>query len=110
MSQAPQLTLVEQHALLATLRLHPSGYGITIRDEIVATTGRHASIGTVYAALDRLAMKGFLTTRQGEPTTERGGRRKLYFLVTTRGHAALRRALRSLDALRAGTELAGALK
>jgi PadR family transcriptional regulator PadR len=103
-----ELTALEQHALLAVLRLHPAGYGVNIRDEIARVTGRSPSFGTVYATLDRLATKGYVSSRQGEPTAERGGRRKLYFAVTARGQIALRRALRSLDALRAGTKLAGA--
>jgi PadR family transcriptional regulator PadR len=101
------LTTTEQHALLAVLRLHPNGYGVTIRDEIERQTGRAPSFGTLYAALDRLRGKGYLACRQGEPTAERGGRRKLHFTITAPGQAALRQALQSLDALRRGTDLAG---
>jgi PadR family transcriptional regulator, regulatory protein PadR len=109
MTPSAELTVFEQQTLLAALRLRSSGYGIAIRDEIARITGRSPAIGTVYAALDRLAEKEFLSTRKGEPTQERGGRRKLYFIVTPKGRAALQRTLRSLDALRAGTTLAGVL-
>ena len=102
------LTFVEQQALLAALRLHPSGYGVTIRDEIERLTGRTLSFGTVYSVLDRLVTKGYLATHHGERTAERGGRRKLHFSVTAPGQTALRSALHSLDALRAGVDLAGA--
>jgi PadR family transcriptional regulator len=104
-----ELTALEQQTLLAVLRLHPHGYGVSIRDEIKQQTGRAPSFGSVYAALDRLRSKGYLKTKQGEPTAERGGRRKLYFVINARGQMTLRQALQSLDALRAGTDFAGAL-
>jgi PadR family transcriptional regulator PadR len=109
MSNANDVTFIEQQALLAVLRLHPNGYGVSIRDEIERQTGRTLSFATVYLVLDRMTDKGFLETRQGEQTAERGGRRKLHFTITAPGRRALRDALQSLDALRAGTDLAGAL-
>jgi PadR family transcriptional regulator PadR len=104
-----ELTALEQQTLLAVLRLHPQGYGVTIREEIEQQTSRTPSFGTIYATLDRLCSKGYLKSKEGEPTAERGGRRKLYFVITARGQMALRQALQSLDALRAGTDFAGAL-
>jgi PadR family transcriptional regulator, regulatory protein PadR len=104
-----ELTALEQQALLATLRLHPNGYGVTIREEIELQTGRAPSFGTIYATLDRLCSKGYLKSKAGEPTAERGGKRKLYFVITARGQLTLRQSLQSLDALRAGTDFAGAL-
>jgi PadR family transcriptional regulator len=109
LSSSIDLTAIEQQALLAVLRLHPHAYGVTIRNEIEQQTGRAPPFGTVYATLDRLCSKGYAKSRQGEPTAERGGRRKLYFVVTARGQTALRQALVSLDALRSGTIFAGAL-
>src|SRR3954452_7413286 len=49
-----ELTTLEQHALLAALRLDPNGYGVTIRGEIERHTGRAPSFASVYGALDRL--------------------------------------------------------
>src|SRR5690242_5567689 len=99
MANSSDLTTLEQHVLLAALRLHPHGYGVTIRDEIEKETGRAPSFGSIYTALDRLCSQGYLKSKEGEPTAERGGRRKLYFTVTAPGQATLRRALQSLDAL-----------
>jgi DNA-binding PadR family transcriptional regulator len=103
-----ELTAVEQQVLLAALRLHPNGYGVSIRDEIERQTGSAPSFGTIYTILDRLASKGFLKSRQGEATAERGGRAKLYFMITAPGQTTLRHSLVSLDALRRGTTLAAA--
>ena len=105
---ATDLTALEQQTLLAVLRLHPRGYGVNIREEIEKHTGRARSFGTIYRSLDRLCSKGYLKFKEGEPTNERGGRRKLYFTITAPGQKTLRQSLHSLDALRAGTDFAGA--
>jgi PadR family transcriptional regulator PadR len=87
----------EQLVLLALLRLGPEAYGVAIRDEIEKRTGRSVALGAVYTTLLRLEDKGFVATRLGDPTPQRGGRRKKYY----RPLAAGRRELAtSIDALR----------
>jgi DNA-binding PadR family transcriptional regulator len=76
--------------LLAVLRLGPDAYGMTVRRQIEAATGRDISIGAVYATLVRLESKGFVRSYAGEPTAERGGRAKRYFSTTADGERALR--------------------
>lgn len=100
------LTAVDQTVLLAVFRLKPDGYGVGIQREIAAVTGRNPPpLGTIYAALERLQNKGYVTSREGEPTEERGGRRKLHFEMTAPGQQALKESLRSIDLLRAGQRL-----
>ncbi|BAU91175.1 putative transcriptional regulator, PadR-like family [Methylorubrum populi] len=98
----------DQQIMLAILRLHPNGYGISIRDELESRTKQKWSLGSIYAAVDRLEERGFLKSREGEPTAERGGRRKIYFELTGIGRATLDSSLSALDALRGYTGL-GAL-
>ena len=87
----------EQLVLLALLRLGREAYGVAIRDEIEERTGRRVTVGAVYTTLLRLENKRLVATRLGEPTPQRGGRRKKYY----RPLAAGRRELSaSLDALR----------
>ena len=87
----------EQLVLLALLRLGIEAYGFAIRDEIEERTGRRVTVGAVYTTLLRLENKRLVATRLGEPTPQRGGRRKKYY----RPLAAGRRELSaSLDALR----------
>jgi PadR family transcriptional regulator len=87
----------EQLVLLALVRLEPEAYGVAIRDEIEKRTGRSVALGAVYTTLFRLEDKRLVATRLGEPTPQRGGRRKKYY----RPLAAGRRELASsLDALR----------
>lgn len=79
----------EEIVLLATLRLGDDAYGAKIRQTLEEATEKSVSIGAVYATLDRLERKGFVTSWQGEPTAERGGRAKRYFRVEGHGVEAL---------------------
>jgi len=79
----------EEIVLLTVGVLEDNAYGVTIKDEIQQRTGRKASIGALHSALNRLEKKGYLRSREGGATTERGGRRKRYFTVTTYGKRAL---------------------
>src|SRR6266851_4539058 len=54
----------EQIILLAVLRLADDAYGMEVRREIEARAGRDASIGAVYATLDRLEAKGLVRSRE----------------------------------------------
>jgi DNA-binding PadR family transcriptional regulator len=71
--------------LAAAARLAESAYGAAIRQDIERTTGRRCSLGALYTTLDRLQSKGFLKTRMGEATPERGGRAKRMVRVTAKG-------------------------
>src|SRR5690349_23928877 len=86
----------EHIIVLALLRLEDRAYGVTVRQEIELRTKRDVSIGAVYATLDRLEDKGYVKSRTGAPTPERGGRSKRLFRVTPRGAAAVDRTQRAL--------------
>lgn len=88
---------LEQLVLLALLRLGPYAYGVAIAEEIRDRGGREASLGAVYKALTRLEQKGYARGVMGEPTPERGGRRKRYYQLTPSGRRTL---AASLDAIR----------
>ena len=63
---------LEQLVLLAVLRLGELAYAVSVREEIQQRTGRDVSRGAVYVTLDRMERKGYLRSRLGEPTRERG--------------------------------------
>ena len=71
--------------LSAAQRLGDNAYGASIRNEIENATGRSCSIGALYTTLDRLESKGFVRTRMGEPTPQRGGRSKRLVQITANG-------------------------
>jgi DNA-binding PadR family transcriptional regulator len=92
----------ELQVLLAVVRLGPDAYGVPIADTIEAASGREIAAGSIYITLDRLEEKGFVTSRLGESTPERGGRAKTYFQVTGKGLRAVRQAQRTLVRLWSG--------
>ncbi len=94
----------EQSALLAIAHLGDKAYGVTIRREIEARTGRKVSTGALYTALDRLARKGLVSSTMSDPTPERGGRSKRYYALRAAGATALREARARLDRMWAGLE------
>jgi DNA-binding PadR family transcriptional regulator len=103
----PALGEFEQIVLLAILRLGKAAYGVAIRSEIVERTRRTPSPGALYMTLDRLEEKGFVVSRLGDPTPQRGGRAKRYFSVTRSGAQAVKRAQRAYRSLLEGLELLG---
>lgn len=79
----------EEVVLLTVAVLGEGAYGVAITDELDRQTGRSVSISAVHAALQRLEEKGMLSSRMGEATAERGGRRKRLFAVTALGSRTL---------------------
>ena len=92
----------EQLILFALLRLGEDAYGVTIRQEIEKRTGRNVSSGAIYTALERMETRGYVTSRMGEPTPERGGRRKKYYTLEAAGSKALNRSYDALQRMAKG--------
>jgi PadR family transcriptional regulator, regulatory protein PadR len=87
----------EHLILLALLELEEErAYGVPIRDAIERRTGRRISAGAIYTALDRLAARGLVSSRLGEPTAERGGRRKRLYRLEPAGAHALTQSVQLL--------------
>ena len=92
----------EQLVLFAVLRREPDAYGVTVREEIEARAGRAVSAGAVYTTLERLEERGLLASAWGDPTPERGGKRKRYFRLQPAGRAALDRSWQAVRAMARG--------
>lgn len=107
MTSTPTLGEFEQIVLLAILRVGENAYGVSIRAEIEARTGRDPAPGALYTTLDRLEEKGFVSSRMGDPSPQRGGRAKRFFEVTSSGVEAVASAQRSYQRLLQGLELPG---
>ena len=94
----------EQLVLFAALRLGAESYGAAIQREISDRTGRDVSLNAVYTTLDRLETKAFVRSWTGEPTPQRGGRRKKHYALLPAGRAAVRRSDGAFLAITAGLE------
>jgi DNA-binding PadR family transcriptional regulator len=85
MAERGYLGEFELMILLAVIHLGDEAYGVPISRELEAHRGRDVSVGSVYAALERLEAKGLVASTLGDPTPERGGKAKRYFRVTREG-------------------------
>lgn len=98
---------LEQSILLAILQLEAAAtvaYGVNIREEIEARTGRMVAVGALYTAFDRLERKGYIRSTMSAPTPERGGRSRREVEVLPAGRAALERSREFLARMWAGLE------
>ena len=103
-SRAAVLGDFEQLVLLGVLRLGDDAYGAAIRKEIHTRSGRDVSINAVYTTLERLERKGLLRSSVGEPTAQRGGRRRKFYALRPAGSDALRRAYLAFSKMTSGLE------
>jgi PadR family transcriptional regulator PadR len=85
--------------LLAVIHLREEAYGVPISRELEAHRGRDVSVGSVYAALERMETKGLVSSSLGDPTPERGGKAKRYFRVTQAGLRQVHETRRVLSKL-----------
>lgn len=79
----------EEVVLLLVAVQHDEAYGLSITKAIEEKLGRSVTMSSVHTALYRLEEKGFVVSRIGGATAERGGRRKRFFTITTEGKAVL---------------------
>ena len=92
----------EQLVLLALVRLGAEAYGVAIRDEIEREAGRDVTVGAVYTTLLRLENKGLVASRLGDPTPQRGGRRKKYYRPLAAGQRELAASVNALRRMTRG--------
>ena len=99
MSKSKTLGEFEIVVLAALLRLDDGAYGAAIREEIEARTGRSPSVGAIYTTLSRMQDKGFVASKLGPPSPERGGRPKRFFRLTARGRKAFDASVEALRSM-----------
>lgn len=100
----------EQLVLLALVSLGEDAYGVPVRDEIEARSGRAVSVAAVYATLARLEERGYAASWRTDPLPERGGRARKHYSLTSRGAEALLRARREMERMWDGLDVAGAVE
>jgi PadR family transcriptional regulator, regulatory protein PadR len=89
----------EELVLLTVGILNQEAYSIAISKEINRITKRDVSFAVVHSALNRLEEKGFVDSKMGGATSERGGRSKRLFTISRAGKKALLRAKEQRDEL-----------
>ncbi len=69
----------EEVVLLTIASLGDEAYGVSIQNDIESRCKRSISIGALHSTITRLEEKGFLKSRMGGATAERGGRSKRFY-------------------------------
>ncbi len=84
----------EELVLLSAATLGDQAYGVSVMQYIINETGRQVNISAVHEVLKRLERKGYMKSKMGGATQERGGRRKRYFFLTASGKKTLEEAMK----------------
>ena len=79
----------EELVLLTIAALGDQAYGVSVKESIEQRASRNISIGALHTTITRLEEKGFIESRLGGATQERGGRKKRFFLLTLEGKQGL---------------------
>ncbi len=79
----------EELVLLMVAALHDEAYGVAIMEGLKLKLKKNINISAVHVALKRIENKGFVKSRFGGITGERGGRRKKYYVLTALGKKTL---------------------
>ena len=79
----------EELVLLTVGILFDDAYGLAIVDELEKQTGRGIMMSSVHKSLVRLEEKGYLKSRMGGATENRGGREKRLYTLTPAGTKVL---------------------
>ena len=89
-----ELTKNEEFVLLSIWKLKDNAYGVTIRENFKKITGKTLNYGSLYNTLYLLVRRGFVESRESEPLSRQGGRRKVLYSLTREGDKALSNAQR----------------
>jgi DNA-binding PadR family transcriptional regulator len=79
----------EELVLLMVAALHDEAYGVSILEGLEEELGKSLNVSAVHVALKRMEDKGFVKSRFGGITEDRGGRRKKYYVITALGKRIL---------------------
>jgi DNA-binding PadR family transcriptional regulator len=90
---------LEELILLAVCGLADGAYAVPIQQHIQNEAGRDASMGAVYATLDRLEKKGYLRSKLGPVSHEQGGKRKRFYEISGSGVHAISRTREARERL-----------
>jgi len=85
-----ELTKHEELVLLSILKLRDNAYGVTIRKDIMEITGKAINYGSLCNTLYLLVRRDFIVSRESDPKSVQGGRRKVLYDLTKDGKKALK--------------------
>ncbi|MCB0632113.1 MAG: helix-turn-helix transcriptional regulator [Saprospiraceae bacterium] len=75
----------EELVLLTVAAQHDQAYGVSIKEALEEHLEKKVNISAIHVALKRMKEKGFVESRFGGITNDRGGRRKKFYVITSVG-------------------------
>lgn len=87
--KTPSIGEFEELVLLTVAAQHNEAYGVSIKEALEETLNKTINISAIHVALKRMDGKGFVTSRFGGITQDRGGRRKKFYVITAFGKSML---------------------
>ncbi|MEM1134635.1 MAG: helix-turn-helix transcriptional regulator [Bacteroidota bacterium] len=75
----------EELVLLTVAAQHDQAYGVSILESLEEQLNKKLNISAIHVALKRMDEKGFVQSRFGGITNDRGGRRKKFYVITALG-------------------------
>ncbi len=79
----------EELVLLMVAALHDEAYGVSILENLEEKQHKKVNISAIHVTLKRLEDKGLVVSRYGGITSDRGGRRKKFYVITALGKKLL---------------------
>ena len=104
MKEKDPLGHLEQLVLTAVMAMGDNAYPVAIWRAACELDERKLSDGSIYITLDRLEDKGYLSSKLGSPTAQRGGRPKRYYRIRAAGERALQESFQSTDRMKEKTQ------
>jgi PadR family transcriptional regulator PadR len=80
---------LEELVLLLVALLDEDAYGVSVTEQLKVQADRKITLSATHAVLHRLEEKGFVKSKMGGASAERGGRRKRIFRITAYGKTTL---------------------
>jgi len=87
--KTPSLGEFEELVLLTVAAQHDEAYGVSILESLEKQLDKKMNISAIHVALKRMDEKGFVQSRFGGITNDRGGRRKKFYVITALGKRVL---------------------
>ena len=85
----PSLGEFEELVLLTVAAQHNQAYGVSILEGLEEHLNKKINISAIHVALKRMEEKGFVKSSFGGITSDRGGRRKKFYVITALGKRVL---------------------
>src|SRR5258707_15870236 len=79
----------EELILLVVAASNGEAYGVAIQENLIEKLKKNVNISAIHVSLKRMEDKGFVKSRFGGITEERGGRRKKFYVITALGKRIL---------------------